>query len=211
MKAEKRKDHILKCAKKRFSKYGFYRTQISDIILDAKIARGTIYQYFENKEAIFISLLEKTYGQWEKSVLKAVEEMDLNTIHPVEYVRLRIKTTLEFLLSDPDICNIVMGMGFGLPDDLEDTTKKLEKKIKSIAVNDFMLGIHSKNVRSDINVELTAEMVAAAIFRSAHYTLEKMKHNNQKADIDAVTEEIIALFAPGLFGYCDFPSGKTGG
>ncbi|MDY6822983.1 MAG: TetR/AcrR family transcriptional regulator [Thermodesulfobacteriota bacterium] len=199
MKAEKRKKHILKCAKKRFAKYGFYRTQISDIIKDAKIARGTIYQYFENKQDIFVTLLEKTYAQWEDAVSSAIAEIDLETIHPVDYVRLRVKTTLAFLLADPDICNIVMGMGFGLPEDLEDATRKLEEKIKDIAVNDFTLGIHNKHVRPDINIEHAAEMLAGAIFRSANYMQKKMKQTRGKADIDTLTEEVIALFAPGIF------------
>ncbi|MDY6904416.1 MAG: TetR/AcrR family transcriptional regulator [Thermodesulfobacteriota bacterium] len=199
MKAEKRKKHILKCAKKRFAQYGFYRTQISDIIKDAKIARGTVYQYFENKQAIFITLLENTYTQWEAAVSNAIGDIDLATIHPVAYLRLRIKTTLAFLLADPDICSIVMSMGFGLPDDLEDVTRKLEEKIKDIAVNDFILGIHNKHVRPDINIEHAAEMVAGAIFRSAYYMQKKIKKNPEKADLDTLTDEVIDLFAPGIF------------
>lgn len=198
MKAEKRKKHILRCAKKRFSKYGFYRTQISDIIKDARIARGTIYQYFENKEDIFITLLENTYAQWEAAISKAIADIDLTTIHPVDYVRIRINTTLAFLLADPDICNIVMSMGFGLPDGLEEVTRKLEDKIKDIAVNDFTLGIHNKHVRPDINIEHTAEMIAGAIFRSAYYMQKTMKRTRQKADIERLTDEVINLFAPGI-------------
>lgn len=52
MRSEEKKKKILNCAKRLFSKNGFYKTQISDIAKAAKIARGTIYQYFENKDII---------------------------------------------------------------------------------------------------------------------------------------------------------------
>ena len=198
MKAEKRKDLILACSKKLFAKQGFYRTQISDIIDEARIARGTIYQYFKNKEDIFVSLLEGAYAQWEQAVSQAVAAIDLKTIKPVDYFRLRIKTTLEFLLADPDICSIVMSMGFGLPEDLEKATRKLESKIRDIAVNDFMLGIHNNHVRKNINIDHAAEMIAGAAFRSAYYLQKRAKSGN-RTDIDTMTDEIVNLLAPGIF------------
>jgi AcrR family transcriptional regulator len=198
MKAEQRKELILQCSKKLFAQQGFYRTQISDIINEARIARGTIYQYFENKEDIFVSLLETTYARWEEAISKAVAAIDLKTITPVAYFRLRIKTTLEFLIADPDICGIVMSMGFGFPEDLEKATRKLQKKIEDIALNDFMLGIHNNHIRKSINTEHAAEMIAGAAFRTAYYYQKKAKGLVQ-TDIDKLTDELVNLFAPGIF------------
>ena len=56
MKADQRKKLILEHAKRLFSKKGYYDTQISDIVDEAKIARGTVYQYFKNKEQVFQEL-----------------------------------------------------------------------------------------------------------------------------------------------------------
>ncbi|MBP6990291.1 MAG: TetR/AcrR family transcriptional regulator [Spirochaetes bacterium] len=57
-KGEKTRDRLLKCAEKAFSKKGYYETQVSDIVKLAHVAKGTIYQYFKNKEEIFSTLLE---------------------------------------------------------------------------------------------------------------------------------------------------------
>ncbi len=199
MKAEKRKKIILACAKRLFSTYGFYRTQISDIVKEIKIARGTVYQYFANKQDIFITLLENAYNQWEKEISRAVGEIDLKTITPVDYFRRRIKSTLAFLIADPDICNIVMTMGFGLPAELETATRQLEKKIRIIAENDFKLGLHNRHVRDNLNVKLAGEMIAGALFRTAYYALAQAEKDSRAVDIDALTEEMVALFAPGIF------------
>lgn len=199
MKAEERKQNILESAKRLFSLYGFYRTQISDIIKEAGIARGTIYQYFENKQDIFITLLENAYQQWEKDISQAVTQIDLKSISPEAYLRLRVKTTLDFLVSDPDICNIVMSMGFGLPVELETATRQLEEKIRIVAVNDFKLGIHNHHIRSDLNIDRFAEMIAGAIFRSAFHALARANKNSRAVDVEALANDFITLFAPGIF------------
>lgn len=199
MKAEKRKELILNCAKTLFSTYGFYRTQISDITQQAKIARGTVYQYFANKQDIFITLLESAYQQWEVAILNAVSDIDLRTITPVNYLRLRIRTTVAFLAADPDICNIAMTMGFGLPTKLEEATRKLEEKIVIIAINDFKLGLHNHHVREDLNIRHVAEMMAGAIFRSVYFALLRAEKNPDRVDIEMLANEIVDLFAPGIF------------
>ncbi len=199
MKAEKRKQLILDCAKRLFSNYGFYRTQISDITKAAKIARGTVYQYFENKEDIFITLLENAYQQWEISILKAVEKIDLETIKPVSFLKLRIRTTVQFLVADPDICNIAMTMGFGLPPDLEEAARRLEEKIIIIAINDFKLGLHNNHVRENLNVRHVAEMMTGAIFSLVYFSLLRADKKSTQIDVEQLTGEFVDLFAPGIF------------
>ena len=199
MKAEKRKQHILDCAKRLFSTYGFYPTQISDITKEAKIARGTIYQYFKNKQAIFITLLENAYQQWEVDILRAIAEIDLKEITPVNYLRLRIKTTVDFLVADPDIFNIAMTMGFGLPPELAGATRRLEEKIIIIAINDFKLGIHNNHIRDNLNTMHAGEMMAGAIFSSVYFALSKAGKDPKKVDTEALANDFVELFAPGIF------------
>lgn len=50
---------IIEAATKVFAKNGFYQSKISEIAKEAKVADGTIYLYFENKDDILISLFEE--------------------------------------------------------------------------------------------------------------------------------------------------------
>ena len=82
MKADERKKLILEYAKRLFSRKGYYNTQISDIVDEAKIARGTVYQYFKNKDDIFITLIRDFYNDWEKYISVEMNKIDLGTISP---------------------------------------------------------------------------------------------------------------------------------
>jgi AcrR family transcriptional regulator len=53
---EDRSGEILEAALACFAKNGFAATRMDDIARRAKIAKGTIYLYFENKEAVFKAL-----------------------------------------------------------------------------------------------------------------------------------------------------------
>jgi TetR/AcrR family fatty acid metabolism transcriptional regulator len=50
---------IIQAATKIFAKKGFFHAKVSDIAKEARVADGTIYLYFENKDDILISLFEE--------------------------------------------------------------------------------------------------------------------------------------------------------
>lgn len=56
---EEKKDLLIMAAMKEFSRVPFYEASISNIIKDAKIPRGSFYQYFEDKEDLFYYLFEE--------------------------------------------------------------------------------------------------------------------------------------------------------
>jgi AcrR family transcriptional regulator len=59
---EDRSGEILEAALACFAKNGFAATRMEDIARRAKIAKGTIYLYFENKEAVFKALARGSMG-----------------------------------------------------------------------------------------------------------------------------------------------------
>src|SRR5207248_4007694 len=54
-----RRNQILDAATKVFAKKGFHPTTIKDIAREAGIADGTIYNYFENKTALMLGILDR--------------------------------------------------------------------------------------------------------------------------------------------------------
>lgn len=196
-KAEFRKQQILECAKKLFSQNGYYNTQIADIIKQAKIARGTVYQYFKNKEDIFTTLLEGYFNNWEKYV--STQKMDLSSVHPVAYLHHRISKTLFFLSADDDLCGIVLRMGVGVSPDFNKMIAGFEDRIIHLVKNDLMLGIKTGNVYPDMNVEMTANLLAGAVFRVSYYYFVKLSKNEISVDPEEIAEEIVRLFSPGIF------------
>lgn len=57
--AAARRDQILDAAAAVFAEHGFHVTTIKDIAKAAEVADGTIYNYFSNKTALMIGILER--------------------------------------------------------------------------------------------------------------------------------------------------------
>ena len=52
--SSEKKDRLLSAARKEFSKYSFNKASINRIIKEAKIPRGSFYQYFEDKQDLYL-------------------------------------------------------------------------------------------------------------------------------------------------------------
>ncbi len=63
MKVVNKHTRILTAATKVFAKKGFFNARISDIAKEAKVADGTIYLYFNNKDDILLSVLNEEIGK----------------------------------------------------------------------------------------------------------------------------------------------------
>ena len=57
MEIDKIKESIKKAAQDLFRKYGYNKTSVNEIAKKAKIAKATIYKYFESKELVLHSIL----------------------------------------------------------------------------------------------------------------------------------------------------------
>lgn len=57
MEAEKIKETIKKAARELFRRYGYNKTSVNEIARKAKIAKATIYKYFDSKELILHAIL----------------------------------------------------------------------------------------------------------------------------------------------------------
>jgi AcrR family transcriptional regulator len=207
MKANDRKKAILDCAKRLFSRQGYYETHISHIVQEAKIARGTVYQYFDNKDDVFITLLEEFYTKWRNLVSFEQSNNDLDDISAKAYFQHRIRQTLLFLAEDPDLCNIAVRIGQGLPEKVSMLTDRFRKKIAGMIADDLKIGQQYKMVRDTLNVESTAEMLTGALLRTAYYYFVKKKKKNgySKKEIEKITVEFVDVFVPGIFTPRDKP------
>lgn len=57
MEAEKIKETVKKAAKELFRKYGYHKTSVNEIAKKARIAKATIYKYFDSKEQVLDQIL----------------------------------------------------------------------------------------------------------------------------------------------------------
>jgi TetR/AcrR family fatty acid metabolism transcriptional regulator len=85
---------IIDAATKVFARKGFFKAKVSEIAKEAKVADGTIYLYFENKDAILIALFEEQMKRVlenmrediseEKDVIRKIQKFALSHLKLIE-------------------------------------------------------------------------------------------------------------------------------
>jgi len=75
---EERPQEILDAALESFAEQGFAATKMSDIAQRAGIAKGTIYRYFETKEALFEAIVRSGVQPFQKQASEIVLSPDIS-------------------------------------------------------------------------------------------------------------------------------------
>jgi len=94
---------IIVAATKIFAKKGFYQSKISEIAKEAKVADGTIYIYFENKDDILISLFEEQM----KAVIDNMEIQISGIDDPAKRLERFASTHLDLIENNKDMAEII--------------------------------------------------------------------------------------------------------
>jgi AcrR family transcriptional regulator len=73
---EDRRRHILACAKRVFEQKGYEPVSMQDIVNEAKISRGNLYQYFSSTEEIFREILNSNATDSHKYISSLARKHD---------------------------------------------------------------------------------------------------------------------------------------
>src|SRR5690606_2383297 len=80
MEADKIKETIKKAARDLFRRYGYKKTSVNEIAKRAKLAKATIYKYFDSKELVLHAILmDYIRESVEELLAKFTKKTDLDT------------------------------------------------------------------------------------------------------------------------------------
>jgi len=94
-KAERR-EQILLSARDVFAKRGYHPVTIDEIVLQAGVARGTFYLYFDDKRAIFSALIDRFAAQITQAIQRIVTDDANRSVQDqvLENIRAILRTCL---------------------------------------------------------------------------------------------------------------------
>ncbi|MEG0295727.1 MAG: TetR family transcriptional regulator [Clostridium sp.] len=177
-----KQNKIIDVSKKEFSNYSFYDASINRIIKDAGIARGSFYQYFENKEDLFIYILDKYKSSMLEWILKNFkgEKYDIFELHLEIYNYVTEDASKgpdrEFIIttiSNMDVKLTSHLLGFMTPEDLHKDLHHFE-----FLVNIDDLAIYSPSDMINLNQILMSIMMnQIVLFFSNKVSSEKCKED----------------------------------
>lgn len=111
---EERKRQLLNAALECFGTNGYHQTQISDIIKQADVARGTFYLYFESKREIFKALMEELF----EKVTSQIQALPRDAIEKIPTQLLgNISRVTNLLFEAPLLTRLLFNEAVGLDEE----------------------------------------------------------------------------------------------
>ena len=192
-----RRDQILDCALAVFAHKGFHETSIADICTRARIARGTLYQYFTDKRAVLAALIERIVGRMIEAVqhwprFEVPPDGEWTAEHNVAFVERRCLQLMAVVFADADTASLILrmarGTGFA-----RDALARIDAQVVTVIAADVRAAVELGVVRA-FDPQVVAEFIVGGIEKIVVRALD----DGQAIDVARITREIAMLVSSGL-------------
>jgi AcrR family transcriptional regulator len=189
----KRKD-IGAAAIRVFRQLGYHHTRMADIAEAARVGKGTLYEYFENKADILRFAFEEYFGAFKVGAVTAMDGVDT----PSE----RLLALIDFALvhSDEweDHCAVYvdyLGTDRSTKDETPISLENIYGEMRALLREVVAQGQNAGEIREDLDPDTTAEFLLS-IFDGIvlHRVLDQ-----RRSDTKSVQKTAVGIVSRGLF------------
>ena len=163
---EERRGEILAAAKKVFARKGYHGTTIAEIAKTARLSYGSIYWYFDSKDALFHELMESEGQALRRHVTEALTTTPAAGAPDAPF-RAAVRATFEFFESDRALVKLLFRDSYALGD-------RFEKHLFGIYegfigdIEEIVTDARKRGIVADYPPRMVAFSVAALVGQIAH-------------------------------------------
>ncbi len=143
-----KRDRVLRAALEEFAENGFENTSIQQIAKKAQISVGSVYKYFENKEALFMMVVQEGLSSLEE-FLKGLADSSDDIVVKAEKI---IRGLLRYSKKHPELIKLYCGLTTGQKSEF---LNGLSQRIEAVSASVYTVVIsqarETGDVREDIN------------------------------------------------------------
>lgn len=189
---EKRRDEILVAAKKVFSKKGFASTTIADVAKAARLSYGSIYWYFDSKDALFHELMDGEERALREAIAVRMATLDASDSGEALF-RAAVTGTFEFFESDKAMVRLLFR-------DAPSLGGRFERHLGGIYerfIDDIEASIVAAQRRGDI-VDAPPRLLAFSVAALIGQIALRRLTTDDGLDAGVVAEFVVSLVLDGL-------------
>lgn len=194
-KAQEKKDIILNAAIRVFAMKGYHSSRTADIAAEAKVAYGSLYQYFQSKDDILLSIFRE---RWQ-ILLEKVEKIIASSSEPGEEISRIIDYMFRSYQGNPEMMKVLImdvprHAHFYSPENWL-LYNRLFKMMTEIFEKGQERGVYLRNV--------SPVMAAYAIYGAVDTTIRQYVYNPEfnasEFPLEKVKEHIMIILKEGFF------------
>ena len=199
--APERRRQILDCAKRVFAKRGYHDTNISHICEDLRIARGTLYQYFQSKQDIFAAVVQEMLDRLRKAIaaeppIEIPAGFRPSREQTIRYAAASLHRVLEAVFEDEASLRILVREAVGLDVGIDKILRSIDDLVVDRFASDLEAAQRAGILRPDVDPRIAALFVLGGVQQLALDVLSRARR--ARIDLRALALEATQLNMLGL-------------
>jgi AcrR family transcriptional regulator len=167
-----KRDAITAVAIEEFAECEYNDVSISRIVERAGIAKGSFYQYFEDKKDLFFYLLDLA-GKQKLDYLQSKQPPDLK-MGMFAYIKYLVESGLEFQFAQPRLNMVAYRALYGTLPFRDETLLRFKDAAAGFYRQLVEMGVSQGDLREDVNREAAAFLLAAVFNDFGNYFFRKV-------------------------------------
>jgi AcrR family transcriptional regulator len=186
------REAILEAAERVFVRLGYRQAKMSDLAREVGVSTGTLYNYFDSKEAVFSSLVERARGEF----LAALREAAGQPL-PLERLRAMARAVLGFVERRGALVSVFTELGAVTESDIRrvcgpNAGEGYAEYLKLLS-DSVRAAMRKKQIRSDVPVDL----LVAALAGSLNGTVYGWMYGGREGALASRADAVLSLFLEG--------------
>jgi AcrR family transcriptional regulator len=193
LRADDRRIQILAAAKRVFARRGYHTANVDDICKEARIARGTLYQYFDNKRAVMLALMRDLALRVQK-VLEERPRLHIpgGTKAPLErivaFCKRRLREVLDAVFADEQTLRLMLRDARGLDGAFDTILATIDQLVLRALEADLKAAQDARLLRKG-----STKMVARYLLGGVEKMVVMALVLDEPIDLDAIVDAAVDL------------------
>ncbi len=193
MRSSLRQKQILECSRKVFASRGYHGTAVSDIIREARVARGTFYRHFKDKRDVFDKLIDGFFASLELDIRRVVVAPGAPPV--IDQMLGNVTRILHTLFEHSDLTRILIREAVGIDKEFDTKIDEFYGRILSLIQLSLLHGQEMGIVR-----KCDTQLAAMVVLGSVRQVLDTyLGQRRTPPNPIKVGRELLDLVAGGLF------------
>ncbi|WP_255502547.1 TetR/AcrR family transcriptional regulator [Lysinibacillus sp. SGAir0095] len=174
-----------------FAQNGFEKASTNQIVKNARIGKGMLFYYFQNKEELFNYLINYSF---DLANTKLIEQVDRKESDFIERLKQIAHAKTEFHLTHPNVLIFLGNLFLNDNTGISDSFKNRYEQMMNSRISLLYDGIDKTLFRKDIDTEKAFKLIQWSIDGYQNELIAKLKnHNLTTINFDTYWEEFYEL------------------
>lgn len=197
MNRKRREQLILDAAVKVFARQGYSQTSVSEIIHEARVARGTFYLYFKSKKNIFSALLDRFLTDLSRDIAKINAAAGPAEFDAAQRIRIQASDLISTIAQNRLMAKILLLDSHSIDSECHAKLNQFLDQIAAVIRHDI-----DENIKKGIFRNANSEVAARCLIGSIKEAISNWVINGSY-ELEPAIEGLIDTL---LYGLAPFPT-----